>query len=153
VASGFSFYLNGTAGHAKYVSDGFSNKGQWVANTPAYTTAIGATYHQKYFDLGMFDKQVGPQWNDNGTFNQVVPISHFNVTDAYFNYTIRTGSRFDQTKFRLSVNNLFDQRKVTGMSPATAGAVYVPSLQDQLSLLPGRSVMMTVTFGYSPKGL
>ena len=153
VAGGLSLYLNGTAGHAKYVSDGFANKGQWVANTPAYTTAIGATYHQKYFDVGMFDKQVGPQWNDNGAFNQVVPISHFNVTDAYINYTIRTGSRFDQTKFRLSVNNLFDQQKVTGISPATAGPVYIPNLQDQLSLLPGRSVMMTVTVGYSPKGL
>jgi iron complex outermembrane receptor protein len=153
LTSGLSLYLNGTAGRAKYVTVGNANYEQWVASTPSYTTAIGATYHQKYFDLGMFDKQVGPQWNDNGTLNQVVPISHFNVTDAYINYTIRKGSRLDQTKFRLSVNNLFDQHKVTGISPATAGQIYVPNLQDQLTLLPGRSVMMTVTFGYSPKGL
>jgi len=156
IAHGLSFYANGTAGTAKYASHSvngttLNNYGQWVANAPANTEALGLTLQQKYLDLGIFNKRIGPMWNDNGSFNQAVPIDPFNVTNMYFNYTVRNGSRFDQTKIRLSFNNLFDQHNVTGVSPATASQSFTPSGTDVLNLLPGRSVMLAVTFGLSPK--
>lgn len=68
----------------------------------------------------------------------------------YFNYTVRNGSRFDQTKIRLSFNDLFDQHNVTGVNPATATQTFKPAAGDVLTLLPGRSVMLSVTFGFAP---
>jgi iron complex outermembrane receptor protein len=82
----------------------------------------------------------------------VVPIDPFSVTNLFFNYTVRSGSRFDQTKLRLSFNNLFDSHNITGVTPAIKGATFSPNGGDVLQLLPGRSVMLSVTFGFSPKG-
>ncbi len=68
----------------------------------------------------------------------------------HFNYTVRNGTRFDQTKIRLSLNNVFDQHNIVGVTPATVSQVFTPAAGDALTLLPGRSVMLSVTFGYSP---
>ena len=161
VTRGLSFYINGTVGTAKYVSQTIPNSkgvqvpnvnyGLWVANTPSNTEAFGMTYQQKHFDLGIFDKRVGPMWNDNSPFSQVIPINPFSITNLYFNYVVRNGSHFDQTKFRLSFNNLFNSRGIVGDQQAASGATYKPGDLDQLQLLPGRSITLTVTFGYSPK--
>ena len=110
------------------------------------------TYQQKHFDLGIFDKRVGPMWNDNTPFNQVIPIAPFNLTNVYLNYVLKNGSHFDQTKLRLSVNNLFNAHNIVGVQQAAAGATYNPGPGDLLSLLPGRSIAMTVTVGYEPRG-
>jgi iron complex outermembrane receptor protein len=148
-------------GTAKYVSQTLPNNkgvqvpnlnyGLWVANTPANTEAFGMTYQQKHFDVGIFDKRVGRMWNDNSPFNQVIPIDPFSVTNLFFNYVVHNGSHFDQTKFRLSINNLFDSHNIVGVQQAAAGAAYSPGSGDLLQLLPGRSITMTVTIGYSPK--
>jgi iron complex outermembrane recepter protein len=160
LARGVSFYANGTVGTARYVSqvvNGLANPNYnlWVANTPANTEALGLTYQQKYFDLGMFNKRIGPMWNDGtasfGTANQVIPIDPFNVTNFFVNYTIRNGSRFDQTKLRFSANNLFDQHNITSVTQAATSTTYVPGSGDTLGLLPGRSFTLSVTFGISPR--
>jgi iron complex outermembrane receptor protein len=156
LSHGISFYMNGTAGSARYVSDGLPNKGLWVANTPSNTEAVGLVYQQKYFDVGFFHKRVGDMWNDNSaltgaTLNQVIPIQPFSVSNLFFNYTIRKGSRWDQTKFRFGVNNLLDNRNITGISQAAKGPVFLPGPNDTLQLLPGRSVTMTVTLGLAPR--
>jgi iron complex outermembrane receptor protein len=96
-------------------------------------------------------------WNDNtatngAALNQVIPISPFNVTNLFFNFTLRNTSRLDQTKFRLSVNNLFDHHDITSLTQVVKGPVFTPGPGDTLGLLPGRSVTLTITFGYSPKG-
>jgi hypothetical protein len=109
------------------------------------------------FDVGFFNKQVGPMWNDNtavngSTLNQVIPIAPFNVTNLFFNFTLKNGSRFDQTKFRLSFNNLFDQHNITNVTQVVKGPIYTPGPGDTLGMLPGRSITLTITFGYSPKG-
>jgi len=148
---GLSFYVNGTVGTAKYASDGFANKGLWVANSPANTEAFGFTYQQKHFDLGIFDKRIGPMWNDNTPYNQVVPINPFSVTNLYLNYNLRNGSRFDQTKFRISFNNLLDNHNIVGDQQAAGGAAYVVGSNDLLQLLPGRSVTMSIIVGFSPR--
>jgi len=166
IRHGLSFYINGTAGTAKYISQMVPvngvmtvnpNYNLWVASTPSDTEAFGLTYQQKYFDIGIFNKRVGSMWNDataanGGTANQVVPIDPFNVTNLYFNYTLRKGSRFDQTKFRLSFNNLFDTRSITTVTQAAKASVYTPGNGDFLGLLPGRSITMSVTVGFSIRG-
>jgi iron complex outermembrane recepter protein len=157
ITHGLSIYANGTAGKAHYVTTGL-----WVANTPSNTEAFGLTYQQKHFDLGIFDKRVGPMWNDlslanNLVANQIIPINPFSVTNVYFNFVLRNGSRWDQTKFRLSVNNVLNQRGIVGDQQAfntytsQATAAYNPGLADQLALLPGRSFTLTISPGYSPK--
>jgi iron complex outermembrane recepter protein len=157
VTRGLSVYANTTVGTARFVTSGLSSFGLWVANTPSNTEAIGVSYHQKYFDVGFFNKRVGPMWNDNtanngSTLNQVIPINPFNITNLFFNFTLRNRSRFDQTKFRFSVNNLFDQHNITSVTQVAKGPLYVPGPGDTLGMLPGRSVTLTITFGYSPKG-
>jgi iron complex outermembrane recepter protein len=194
---GLSFYVNGTAGSAKYVTDGLPSKGLWVANTPTDTKGFGLTYQQKYLQIGIFDKRIGDMWNDNAasfnvpamgsttltnpvgysvtytnttaaalpvkiTTNQVIPIEPFQVTNFYFNFTVKNGSLFDGTKIRFSVNNMFNAHNIVGDTQAAAGTITNPWLYtggsptlgaaDQLTLLSGRSVTVTITLGISPKG-
>lgn len=92
------------------------------------------------------------------------------MANAFLNYTLRTGGRFDQTKFRLSLNNIFNSSSATGItlagSPLTQnitanGTTYTDPFnttgptpingQDNVSILAGRSIMLSVTFGLSPK--
>jgi iron complex outermembrane receptor protein len=170
IARGLSFYANGTAGVAKYISKTLPNSsgapitnpnyGFWIANTPSKTEAFGLTYQQKHFDLGIFDKRVGPMWNDSslatGPFpvaNQVIPINPFSTTNVYFNYVLKNGSRWNATKFRLSVNNVFNSRGIVGDQQAFTGTrTYTPGNGDLLTLLPGRGITLTVSPGFSPKG-
>ncbi len=157
ITRGLSLYANGTVGKAHYVDTGL-----WVANAPSDTEALGFTYQQKHFDFGIFDKRIGPMWNDlvlanNLVANQIIPINPFSTTNVYFNYVLRNGSRWDQTKFRLSVNNVFNSRgivqdqQVSNAYANQAAALYVPGPADQLVLLPGRSITLTISPGYSPK--
>jgi iron complex outermembrane recepter protein len=144
--------------------------GLWVASTPSDTETVAITYQHKSWDLGMFNKRIGTFYQDNGSYHNQATIDPFNQTNAYLNYTIRTSGRFDQTKLRLSFNNLFDQHNITGNSiTGTAltqtikanGTSYTDPFNtagptpiaggDNISVLPGRSIMLAVTFGLSPK--
>jgi iron complex outermembrane receptor protein len=187
---GLNAYLNATVGRATYTGTLASScvigttgctsstpqliqtapSGLWVSQTPSDTEAVGVSYQKKSWDLGIFNKRVGTFYQDNGSYHNQVTINPFNVTNAYFNYTIRSGGRFDQTKLRLSFNNLFDEHSVTGITPVGAvntqtisanGATYTDLFNtvgqtpisggDNVSIIPGRSIMLSVIFGYSPK--
>ena len=145
VGHGINLYLNGTVLSAKY-----SGSDLWVANSPHDTETIGVTYLHKNWDLGFFNKRIGQMYNDNGSINQAVPIDPFNITNLYFNYTIREGSHWRGTKFRFAVNNLLDEHNILGVVPAsTKTSLAQPG--DTLTLMAGRSVSMAVTFGYAPR--
>jgi iron complex outermembrane receptor protein len=88
-------------------------------------------------------------WNDNGSTNQAVEISPFNITNLFFNYTVKE-SRLRGTKFRFGINNLFNQHNIIGVTPAST-STSVPSPGDTLLLVPARSFSVTMTAGYSPK--
>ena len=174
-----SVYLNGNVDRATY--SGSLNAGTfaapyyqtappglWVSQTPTDTETEGVTYQQKFFDIGILNKRVGTQHVDNGSYHNQALIDAFSVTNLFFNYTIRNGSHFDQTKFRLSFNNLFNQSNLTtltltGAAPtqliagtkltdlfATNGTT-APAGADNVGFLPGRSINLSVTFGYAPK--
>ena len=144
--------------------------GQWVAQTPSDTEAEGVTYQHRAWDAGVFNKRVGTYYQDNGAYHNQVTINPFSVTNLFVNYTIRSGNRFDATKIKLSFNNLFDQHNVTGVTPTGAvatqnivanGTTYVDGFNtagqtpiaggDNVNVLAGRSVTLSVTFGFSPK--
>lgn len=144
--------------------------GLWAANIPSDTQTKAVTYQYKGWDAGIFNKRVGTLYQDNGQYHNQATINPFSVTNLFFNYTVRSGGRFDQTKIRLSFNNLFDQHSITGNSiagtalaqniVANGTTTYVDPFNttgqtpinggDNISVLPGRSVMLSVTFGLSP---
>jgi iron complex outermembrane receptor protein len=170
IYKGLSFYANGTVGSAKYVSQTINgvvnpNYDKWIASAPGDTEGFGLTYQQKDLDFGIFNKRVGSMWNDGTsgtslivdgtkfsgiTLNQYVPIQAFNVTNLFFNYTIRKGSFFDQSKLRLSFNNLFDTRSTTSLTPGVKANTYTPDPTDTLGQLAGRSVTVSFVIGLSP---
>lgn len=191
-----SLYLNATKGQSTYVgtlnascvsgTTGCTSStpqvvqtapsGLWVAGSPTDTEAEGLTYQNKGFDLGFFNKRVGSQWADNGAYHNQQQVDPFSVTNAFLNYTIHSNSRFDQTKIRLSFNNLLNSHNETSVTPGGAlvastftsgGITYTNpflgttasssgytggvNLADNPTPLPGRSIILSVTFGFSPK--
>ena len=191
ITHGLSAYLNASIGRAYYTGNIYQTctsgttgctsttapltetapSGLWVSQTPTDIETEGVTYQHKAWDLGLFNKRVGTQRIDNGAYHNQSTIDPFSLTNMYFNYTIRSGSRFDQTKIRLSFNNLFDEHNLTGNSLAGSlvpaptiaanGTTYADAFNtvgptganggDNVSLLAGRSVVLSVTFGLSPK--
>jgi iron complex outermembrane receptor protein len=165
---GFSLYVNGTIGSAKYAEGpGFPNGGLWVADTPKNVESLALLWRHKNWDLGLVEKRVGTLYNDNGTLtytiggikipypvDQAITINPFNVVNVFVNYEIKNQSWLRGSKVGLAVNNLADSHNVVGITPftaATSTVAFAPNPGDQLNLLPGRSVMVTFTMGYAPK--
>jgi iron complex outermembrane receptor protein len=175
---GLNLYLNGSAGNAYY--HGSMNvgtlaapyyerapSGLWVAQTPSDTEMQGLTYQNHGFDLGIFNKRVGEERLDNGTYHNQAIVPPFSALDGYVNFTIRNHSLFDQTKIRLSGTNLLDAHNIQndslGGSPVTQlipGTTYTDAFltngptpingADAPSLMAGRSFSVSVTFGFAP---
>jgi iron complex outermembrane receptor protein len=163
---GLGLFLNGTLGEAKYEAAAAqaatstapataASPEAWVALAPHDTESLGLTYQSKAWDMGFFNKRVGTRWEDDGAYHQTVPLDSFWMNNLFLNYTLRNGSRFENSKIKLSFNNLFDNHNVVDISPANAVNAslvqYAPNASDTLELLPGRSVMVTFQLGFSPK--
>ncbi|MDR3727165.1 MAG: TonB-dependent receptor [Terracidiphilus sp.] len=162
---GLSAVLNGTFGEAKYDSAKATTLGNgtvipasgvvWVAGVAKNTASGGLTYQNKGWDLGFFNKRVGSRFVDNGSVHEATQLDPFWMNNLFANYTLRSHSIFDQSKVKLSINNLFDNHDVVGLSPgvsATSTVLYKQDGTDQLQLLPGRSVMISFQVGFAPKG-
>jgi iron complex outermembrane receptor protein len=104
---------------------------------------------------GFFNKRIDSRWEDDGAYHQTVPLDPWWMSNVFLNCTIRNGSKFHQSKIKLSINNLFDDHSVADISPANAATgslvLYAPSAADTLHLWPGRAVMVTSQLGFSPK--
>jgi iron complex outermembrane receptor protein len=189
---GLGLYLNASYDNAKYTGSAITYcnpsatgctsttptldiptpSGLWVANTPSDVLTEGVTYQHKAWDAGFFNKTVGTQRLDNSGFHNEATISPFTLSNVFLNYTIRGNSRFNNTKLRLSFNNIFNEHNITGDSIATKAtantitangttyadpfnanfAVTPVSGADAITILPGRSIMISATFGFGPKG-
>ncbi len=98
---GFSLYLNGSMGSAKYqTGPNYPNGGLWVANTPKNVETVSLLWRHKDWDLGLVDKRVGTLYNDNATLkylidgalipypvDQAITINPFNLVNVFANYT------------------------------------------------------------------
>jgi iron complex outermembrane receptor protein len=165
---GLSLYVNASFGSAKYAEGlNIPNGGEWVASTPKNIESVALLYQRKNWDVGFIDKRVGTMYNDNGSLaykinglsipypvDQAITIQPFNLVNVFANYTIKNASWLRGSKIGLAVNNLADSHNIVGITPftaATATAPYVPNGGDLLNLLPGRSVMVTITAGFAPR--
>jgi iron complex outermembrane receptor protein len=168
IGHGFNLYLNGSLGSAKYQSGPFyPNGGEWVQDAPKNVETIGGFYQHRNWDIGILHKRVGTFYNDNGTLayvingvslkfpvDQAVTIAPFDITNLFFNYTIKNEGWLRGSKVSFSANNLFNNQNIVGVSPATkatAAVPFAPSPNDLINTLPGRSVMVALTVGYAPK--
>jgi iron complex outermembrane receptor protein len=144
----------------------------WVSNAAHDTESLGLVYQNKGYDFGFFNKRIGTRYdaaaalsvasNVGAVYSDVATGSGQNITydpfwtnNLFFNYTIRKNSFFDQSKIKVSVNNLFDYHDLISVSSAALPAApltpYTKSAADQLQLLPGRSIMFTFQIGLSPR--
>ena len=142
-----------------------------VQQTPSDLETIGVTYQHKAWDAAFFDKRVGTQYIDNGAYHNQYTVNPFSFSNIFVNYTLRKGGRFDQTQIRLTVNNLLNSTAINGITLAN-GVTPVPAIsyngasftdpfntngqtlisgQDNVSVNAGRSIMLSVTFGFNPK--
>jgi iron complex outermembrane receptor protein len=168
IGHGLSVYGNFTAGSAKYAKGpNFPNGGEWVANTPSNTEGLNILWQHGSFDIGYTFKRIGQYYQDNGSLtykingisepypvDQALAINPWTVSNAFFNYRIKNSSHFRGTKIQLAFNNIANSHALVGLNPgvsATATTPYVQSPLDQLNLLPGRSISLTITGGYAPK--
>jgi len=86
--------------------------------------------------------------------DQAITINPFNLTNLFFNYSFKNASWMRGSKLGFAADNLFDSHNVVGITPftaATSTVAYAPNPGDQLNLLPGRSVMVTLTVGWAPR--
>ncbi len=165
---GFSIYGNLSFGSAKYQGGpNYPNGGQWVANTPDNVEGLSFLWQHRNFDMGVTYKRIGRYYQDNGSLtykingisesypvDQAVTIQPWELTNVFLNYTMKNATHFRGTKIQLAVNNLANAHSLVGMTPgvaATAAVPYVQSPLDQLNLLPGRSISLTITAGYAPR--
>jgi iron complex outermembrane recepter protein len=168
VGKGFSVYLNGTMGSAKYAEGtGYPNGGLWVQDTPKNVETAAFLWQHGDWDLGLVDKRVGTLYDDNSsiTYNingvplafpadQAVTINPFNLVNVFANYTIKNASFLRGSRIGLAIDNLANSHNIVGVTPATAavpGALFVPNPNDLLNVLPGRSIMVTFTAGWAPR--
>jgi iron complex outermembrane receptor protein len=154
-------------GSAKYQGGPYPNGGLWVADTPKNVETVSLLWRHKDWDLGFVDKRVGTLYNDNTTLkylidgvmipypvDQAITINPFNLVNVFANYQIKGASWLRGSKIGLAVNNLANSHNLVGVTPAiapTAAVPYVQNAGDLLNLLPGRSVMVTLTAGYAPR--
>jgi len=165
---GFSVYANGTLGSAKYQTGAnYPNGGLWVANAPSNVETVSLLWRHKDWDIGLVDKRVGTLYDDNASLkylingvsipypvDEAVKINPFNLVNVFANYTVKGGSWLRGSKIGFAVNNLANSHSLVGVTPAiapTATVRYVQNSGDLLNLLPGRSVMVTLTAGFAPR--
>ena len=97
IGHGVAVYLNATKGSATY-----DDTGLWAQNAPKDTETLGVTYNRGNWNLGFFNKRVGQMYNDNGAVHQAFVIDPFNISNLFFNYTLRGSSRLSQVECDLA---------------------------------------------------
>jgi iron complex outermembrane receptor protein len=145
LGGGFSLYLNGTYGTAKY------DTGQWVAGAPADTETLGLNYGKDSWRSSLQVKRVGTMYNDNGTTKEAFIIDPVVLTNLFVNYTVKNPTSYaKQAKFQLGINNLFNLHSVVGVAAAgtTTSSSAAPSPADLLTVLPERSASLTMTVDF-----
>jgi iron complex outermembrane receptor protein len=141
-----------------------------VQQTPSDVETEGITYQRGSWDAAFLNKRVGTFYIDSpNAYHNAYTVNPFTVTNVFVNYTIHSGGRFNNTKLRLSFNNLFNNSNINGITLAnsstpvalSAGSPYgnpflatgqtTISGADNVSVNAGRSIMLAVTFGTSMK--
>jgi iron complex outermembrane receptor protein len=146
LSKGFSLYLNGTYGSAKY------DTGLWVAGAPADTETVGLNYRQTdEWNTSLLFKRVGKLYADNKTTHEAFTIDPVMLANLFVNYTIKQPVNFaKQAKLQFGINNLFNKHSIVDVPAAgtTTSSSAAPSNADLLTVLPARSASITMTVDF-----
>jgi len=145
LGSGFSMYANATAGSTKY------DTGKWVAGAPGDTETLGLNYSQNGWSSGLFVKRVGKVYADNGATHEAFKIDPVTLANLFVNYRVKTPlAMVKQAKLQFGVNNLFNKHSIVDIASAgtKTSSSAAPSPADLLTVLPARSVSMTLTLDF-----
>jgi len=139
VGMGFSLYANGSLNSAKDKGEDLQNPGQWVADAPKSTAALGVIYNHAQWYASLIDKYVGTRFGDVG---QAIPLAAYSTLDGALGYTVREEGPvwLHNASVRLTLNNLLDSHKIYALAGYTGGAG-----TPLYWTIPGRSVFATVT--------
>jgi iron complex outermembrane receptor protein len=86
---GFSIYANGSLNSAKDKGEDVQNPGQWVANAPKSSAALGVIYNRAQWYASLIDKYVGTRYGDVG---QAIPLADSRKIYALAGYTGGAGT-------------------------------------------------------------
>ncbi len=145
LGNGFNLYMNGSLGSVKY------DTGMWVAGAPSDTETVQLTYVKDVWDVSLSANRVGQMFADDKAGNHeafnIAPVVLWNM---FVNYTVKSPNPLTkQAKVQVGVNNLLDSHAITGIaSPAAGSTGAAPSNTDLLTVVPGRSVMVTLTLDF-----
>jgi len=145
LGNGFSVYANATVGSTKY------DTGKWVAGAPNDTETLGLNYTQNGWNTGLFVKRVGTVYADNGAVHQAFKIDPVTLANLFVNYRVKTPlAMVKQAKLQFGVNNLFNNHSIVDIASAgtKTSSSAAPSPADLLTVLPARSVSMTLTLDF-----
>ena len=136
---GLSAYANGSLNSAKDKGSDVQNPGQWIANAPKSTAALGIIYNHAEWYASLLDKYVGSRYGDVG---QAIPLSAYSSLDGALGYTVGDNgpSWFRKASLKLAFNNLVDSHKIYALAGYTAAAG-----TPLYWTIPGRSVFATVS--------
>lgn len=141
LGSGFNLYMNATYGSLKYAATG-----KWVSGAPSDTETIGLNYSSHGWATGLNVNRVGTIYN-KGSVDEAYQLDPVILSNLFVNYTTKVpSSQVKQAKVQLAVNNLFDSHAITAISGTATSAA--PSNADVITLLPGRSVNLTLTLDF-----
>jgi len=153
LGGGFSLYADGSVGTTKW-SGGAAN-GMWVAGAPGNIEKLGAFYVNGGWNTALFVQRVGKLYNDDGTpETDTYTIDPVVLTNMFINYTVKNPSTyFKDAKVQLAFNNLFNQHSVTAIGGAggdsnPSGSLSGLNQSDTLTLLPARSIALTLTLDF-----
>jgi iron complex outermembrane receptor protein len=142
-------YASATAGTYKY------ENGLSVAGAPKDTESLALNYMQGPWKTNFSVKRVGKMYNDGASstgalVNEAFQLNSVTVSNLFVNYTIKhPDAMTKETKVQLGINNLFNSHSIVGIANATNGSsTAAPNLADLLTVLPGRSVNLTMTSSF-----
>ena len=138
LGAGFSLYANATYNSAKDKGSDLQNPGQWVANAPKDTAALGLIYNRSGWYGSLLDKYVGSRYGDVG---EQQPLSAYSTLDGALGYTFGADAPMGLRKAKVSLAfaNLLDSTKVYALAGYT-GYLGTPLYWT----IPGRSVFASV---------
>ena len=145
LGNGFSVYANATFGSTKY------DTGKWVAGAPSNTETLGLSYQQNGWNSGLFVKRVGKVYADNGATHEAFQIDPVTLANLFVNYRVKSPlAMVKLAKLQFGVNNLFDKHSIVDIASAGSktSSSAAPSPADLLTVLPARSVSMTLTLDF-----
>lgn len=145
LGGGFSVYANATVGSTKY------DTGKWVAGAPGNTETLGLNYTQNGWSSGLFVKRVGKVYADNGANHEAFAIDPVTLANLFVNYRVKSPlALVKQAKLQFGINNLFNNHSIVDVASAgtKTSSSAAPSPADMLTVLPARSVSMTLTLDF-----